>query len=247
MEKVSIITPAFNSEKTILRTLESIQKQTYKNFEHLIVDGGSKDKTLDVLRNNSSQGVKVFSEPDKGIYDAMNKGVALADGDIIAILNSDDYYIDEDVLGDVVGLFAKGADIVYGGIVYCRSNGELTFAWVPNEFKSGDFSRGWHTPHPAFFIRKSLYDLKGLFNKTYKIAADFDLMLRMLDDTSVISMRLPRPLVVMQNDGTSSKLKNVFKGMWEILDSLNKNGVRVNFAMYIAARYFPKILRRFRN
>ncbi len=242
---MSIITPTFNSSKKILRTIESINNQNYNNFEHIVIDGGSIDNTIDLVKNFSKYPAQIFSDRDKGIYDAMNKGLKKVNGEFVAILNSDDFFIDENVLKEVVSLFELGADIVYGGITYCNIYGEKKSSWIPTEFKAKNYIKGWHTPHPAFFARTSLYKRKGLFDLNYKIAADFDLMLRFMEDKSVNSIRLPRSLVMMQDDGVSSKFINRIHGINEIFKSFKKNNMKVNYLYYVSVRYFPKLFRKF--
>ena len=242
--KVSIITPTYNSAKTIKRTLESIEMQIYRDFEHIIIDGESKDRTIDYIQTYSNSNRYLYSEPDKGIYDAMNKGINKATGDIIAILNSDDFFSDENVLQDVVNLFKKGSDIVYGGIRFCNSNGDLLTTWISSEYKRGDFASGWHTPHPAFFARRSLYKIKGGFSLKYPVAADFDLMLRFMNDPSVICSYLPKILTILQNDGNSSKFKNIIQGFKDIHHSMNENNIPVNPLLYAFRRYASKIYKR---
>ena len=245
--KISIVTPSYNSAKTIRRTLESIEAQEYRNFEHIIIDGASKDETLNYIQTFSSPIRRVQSQPDKGIYDAMNKGIDMASGDIIAILNSDDFFANKYVLQDIVNLFKQGADIVYGGQYFCSPNGDLTSSWIPTEYQSGSFSRGWHTPHPAFFARAELYKAYGNFNLKYPVAADYDLMLRFMNKSHVISSHLPQILTIVQNDGNSSKLINIIKGAKDIYHSMKENGIPFNTLFFAFRRYIPKILRKFRN
>lgn len=242
--KVTIITPTYNSAKTIKRTLESIEKQTYRDFEHIIIDAESNDETIDCIRMYSSSSRFLYSEPDKGIYDAMNKGIDRATGDIIAILNSDDFFSDQNVLTDIVNLFKKGSDIVYGGIRFCDSNGDLLSSWIPVEYKRGSFASGWHTPHPAFFTLRSMYEKKGSFSLRYPVAADFDLMLRFMNDSSAVCTYLPRILTIQQNDGNSSKLKNIIRGFNDICNSMNENNIYINPFVYALLRYIPKIYKR---
>jgi glycosyltransferase involved in cell wall biosynthesis len=244
MVKLSIVTPTFNSSITILRTIESVYNQNYKNFEHIIIDGKSKDNTLDLIKEFSNYQITCYSEKDDGIYDAMNKGIIKSSGEIIAIINSDDFYADNNVLSDVIDLFDKGADIVYGGIAYVNKFGQRTFEWIPSEFNYGCYSAGWHTPHPAFFVRKHLYESKGFFDLNFKVAADFDLMLRLMEDKNINSVRLPRVLVFMQDDGASSKFVNIIRGMSDISKSFNKNNIRFNPMKYFLARYLSKLIRK---
>lgn len=244
MIKVSIVTPTFNSSNSILRTLNSISIQDYENFEHILIDGKSTDTTLEIVKNFSGYHIECYSDSDNGIYDAMNKGIKKTSGEIISILNSDDFYADKKVLSDVVNLFEKGADIVYGGIAYCNKAGQITFEWVPSQFNFGNYSKGWHTPHPAFFVRKSIYERFGLFDLKFAIAADFDLMMRFMENPSLNSVRLPRVLVIMQDDGASSKFLNIIRGASDIFRSFLKNNININPVVYLILRYAPKIKRK---
>ena len=177
--KVSIITVCFNSAETIQNTFDSIRNQTYNNIELIVIDGASNDGTLDIIESNKDIISKMVSEPDQGLYDAMNKGVNIANGDIVAILNSDDIFPSDDVIANVINKFQEtNCDILYGNINYKNKKGETVRIWDSSPYLKGSFFKGWHPPHPSLFIKKSVYDRCGLFDTDFKIAADFEFMLR---------------------------------------------------------------------
>jgi glycosyltransferase len=245
MSTFSIVTPAYNSSTTISRTIESIKCQNLLGLEHVIIDGKSTDNTCKLINDFKYDHIYLTSELDNGIYDAMNKGLKKATSKFLGIINSDDYLIDNNVLADVLACFNEGADVVYGGIAYFNKTGDVISEWIPSEFKIGDYAKGWHAPHPAFFARAELYNRKGGFDLTYKVAADFDLMMRFMEDPEVNCVRIPRVLVMMQDDGASSRPRNILKGMIEIFSSFKKNGTKLNSIQYLLIRYLPKFKRKF--
>lgn len=209
--KISIITATYNSAVTIRDTLSCIASQQYHNIEHLIIDGVSKDKTLEIV-NEFSHVAKVISEKDKGIYDAMNKGVQLATGDIIGILNSDDFYTCPLVLSKVAAAFEDPAvDAVYGDLQYVKQDNVdvVTRTWKSGRYKKKLLYYGWMPPHPTFFVRRHIYDKCGLFNTTLRSAADYELMLRILLKHNTRVEYIPEVLVKMRAGGVSNaSLKN---------------------------------------
>lgn len=210
--KISIITIAFNAQATIADTVESVVNQRGDNFEleYVIVDGASTDGTLDAIAPYREQISTVISEPDQGLYDAMNKGVAAATGDFIGILNADDHYAHDAVLGHVAGcLLSSSADSLYGDLVYINEAHEITRHWKSGGYRNGQFNpkgflNGWMPPHPSFFLRKSAYDQHGSFNLQLRSAADYELMLRMLFKHRVSTVHLPEVLVRMRTGGVSN-------------------------------------------
>jgi|GEM_PF-215840 len=176
--RVSIITPTFNSAEFVADNIKSVLGQTYKNIEHVFIDGGSRDKTLSIIRE-MDPAAKVLSEPDKGISDAFNKGLRLATGDIIAVLNSDDYYADDRVIEKVVGYFRQeDIKLLYGKMrMINRENGELVFVYG-KPFDMGKMLRGFIIPHQAVFVRKEVHEEVGDFSLDYKIAMDYDFFMR---------------------------------------------------------------------
>ncbi|MCL2844708.1 MAG: glycosyltransferase [Chitinivibrionia bacterium] len=179
--KISIITPVFNGAKTISDTLASVSMQSYKNIEHIIVDGLSTDKTIDIVKKYENKNMKIISEPDSGVYDALNKGVKLASGDIIGILHSDDLYADKDVVSKISEHFSDiSTDGVYTDLVYVqkKDTNKIFRHWESCDFCPDLLKKGWMPPHPTVFLRKSIYEKLGDFDTSYKIAADYDFMLR---------------------------------------------------------------------
>lgn len=204
--KISIITATYNSGQTVLDTLQSLANQDYGQVEHIIVDGLSKDNTLDIVRQFPHV-AKLLSEKDKGIYDAMNKGIALAEGEIIGILNSDDFYVDSQVLGDVADCFRDPAvDAVYGNLQYVHPEhtDRVIRNWRSGPYHPRKFLYGWMPPHPTFFVRRRLYEQYGSFDTSLRSAADYELMLRFLFRHRAHAVYLDRLLVRMRAGGASN-------------------------------------------
>lgn len=204
---LSVITVCYNSGATISDTLASVAAQSYQAIEHLIVDGGSTDDTLSVVRRFPHVG-PVISEPDKGLYDAMNKGIDRAAGEVIGLLNSDDFYTDPNVLAAVMARFENPAVMaVYGDLQYVDAidTNRTVRNWVAGEIPTSRLSRGWMPPHPAFFVRSSVYERYGRFDLSYRIGADVEFMLRVLARHRVPTVYLPRVLVKMRIGGLSNR------------------------------------------
>lgn len=244
--RVSIITATYNSANTILDTLNSIANQSFKNYEHIVVDGGSTDGTLDILHAWDKYPLKIITEKDDGIYDAMNKGVRLASGDVVGILNSDDFYADADVLYRVVeNLHFYSVDSVYGDLVYVDqvNVNKLVRSWGSCAYEPGLFKSGWQPPHPTFFVKRQLYEKYGLFDLQFAISADFELMLRFFEKYQISSAYIPQILVKMRNGGESNKsLRNIYLANKNNLKAFKKNGVWVNYYTYTLRRVCPKLL-----
>ena len=211
--KISIITVVRNNASTIKDTIDSVLKQTYSNVEYIVIDGSSTDGTIEIIQGYKKYIKKFISEKDKGVYDAMNKGINLATGDVIGLLNGDDVYFDETVLQNVANAFKKNeSDCVYGDLYYVERNNldEIVRYWKSSKFKKGSFARGWHPPHPTFFLKKEVYSKYGLYDIEMKVSADFDLMLRLLEKYNITSHYLPTILVRMRTGGMSNKtIKNI--------------------------------------
>lgn len=204
--KISIVTATYNSGRTVRDTLDSIAKQQYADVEHIIVDGLSKDDTLAVVKQFSHV-AKVLSEKDNGIYDAMNKGLQLATGDIIGILNSDDFYTSSTVLSKVAAAFEDpSVEAVYGDLQYVKQdNVELVIrTWKAGVFQRKNLYYGWMPPHPTFFVRRHVYEKAGMFNTTLRSAADYELMLRFLLKHNIHLCYIPEVLVRMRAGGISN-------------------------------------------
>jgi glycosyltransferase involved in cell wall biosynthesis len=230
--KISIITVVFNNEKTISDAIESIISQTHKDIEYIVIDGKSTDGTLNIISSYTNAITTLVSEPDKGLYDAMNKGIKLATGDIIGILNSDDLYNDANVLSDVCREFEEDdkLSILYGDLVYVNADDttKVVRNWKSKKYYENFFEHGNVPPHPALFVRHHIYSSCGLFNLQYRLASDYDFMLRIFKEYGETSKYLPRLMVRMRLGGATNKsFKNIMKGNREIIQSWRRNEFRV--------------------
>lgn len=204
--KISIITATYNSGTTLADCLQSVNEQTYPDIEHIIIDGGSADNTLEVIKSCPNRVTKIVSEPDKGIYDAMNKGIGLATGDIVGILNSDDFYSDGNVISDVISLFNSGkVDAIYADLDVIDKNNlnHIKRKCRSGEYRHNAFKWGWMPTHPTFFVRKHIYDTYGCFLLNFKTSADYELMLRFIHKFRIEIAYLPRVIVKMRSGGLS--------------------------------------------
>jgi glycosyltransferase involved in cell wall biosynthesis len=221
--KFSIITVCYNSAKTITDTLKSVTNQENVIIEHIIIDGMSVDKTLDII-NKHVGAIKLISEPDKGIYDAMNKGIRLATGDIIGTLNADDFYIDGYVLAEVAKVFEdESIDACFADLVYVKQDDveQIVRYWKSQDYTLGLFKKGWMPAHPTFFARKNVYDRLGGFNLNYQIAADFELLFRFIEVNKLNTKYIPKTLIKMRLGGTTNRnLSNILKQNKEIVKVL---------------------------
>ncbi len=235
--KISVVTVALNSERTIGRTIESFLAQTYPDKELLVVDGVSRDATVKVVESFGAPQIRVVSEKDKGIYDAMNKGLRLFEGDAVGFLNSDDRFHAPDALGHIAeGL--RDNDIVYGDIRMI-ANDERERAvrlWRPGSYSSRSFRLGWIVPHPTFYARRHVVDAVGGFDLRYKIASDYDFMLRAMTLRGARCGYAPQYLVDFQMGGASTgSRRNIVKGNFECLDSRRRHlgALPVDLAFFI--------------
>jgi len=232
--KLSIITVVYNNEHTIESAINSVSSQTYKNIEYIVVDGNSTDNTNNIIKRNLNKITKYVSESDEGIYHAMNKGIKMATGDVIGILNSDDLYADEHVLSDVIMQFQNNPDLklFYGDLVYVDSNdvNKVVRKWNSKPFAANFFEHANVPPHPSLFVKKDVYGCCGLFDIQYKLAADYDFMLRAFKQFGQASAYQPRLMVKMRLGGATNKsLKNILNGNKEILSSWKANGLKAPF------------------
>jgi glycosyltransferase involved in cell wall biosynthesis len=230
--RFSIITVVRNAADTVAECLESVAGQDYREVEHLVIDGASTDGTLRVIDEYRDRLAKVVSEPDRGIYDAMNKGLALATGDVVGFLNADDAYADRHVLSDVAALLQDTlTDAVYGDLVYVSAANpqRIVRYWRSGVYRPGSFSRGWMPAHPTFFVRRDVYRRFGGFDLSYRLQSDFDLTMRLLEVQKIRSIYLPRILVRMRTGGaTNRSISNVVKGNLEAYRACKKNAIPVS-------------------
>tara|TARA_B100001093_G_C26711376_1_gene963570 strand:+ start:134 stop:889 length:756 start_codon:yes stop_codon:yes gene_type:complete len=243
---VSIIIPTFNSEKTLKDNLESIKQQSYTNYEIIIIDNNSNDKTIKIIQENNFKNIKIIVEKDRGIYDAINKGIMNSNGDIISILHSDDFYFDKNVLDKVTNIFSLNEDsnIVYGDLIYVDKeniNSILRY-WKPGHFKDGAFLKGWHPPHPSFFAKKKLLIENSLYNIEIGNCADVELMHRLLQINKIKSYYLNKTLVSMRYGGKSNKnIKNIIKQNIEIIKFLKIKNNYLKIIIFLWYKLFDRL------
>jgi glycosyltransferase involved in cell wall biosynthesis len=227
--KISLITVAYNAQDTIERCIISVLGQKSHNIQYIVIDGGSTDNTIQII-NKYKDKIDIFiTEPDHGIYDAMNKGIAQATGDIIGTLNADDFFADDHILNDVMEAFnGQGNNILYGNLDYIDQNGKTIRKWRSAKYKSGMFNWGWMPAHPTFYCRKVLFDELGIYKLDYGSAADYELMLRFIHNKNNRShiYYLDKVMVKMMTGGISNKsFNNRVKAVGNDLKAMRNNGI----------------------
>jgi glycosyltransferase len=227
--KISVVTVTFNCATTVADCLGSVAGQSYPDREHIVIDGASLDGTQEVLQGHREELAVLVSEPDEGIYFGLNKGIARATGDVIGLLHADDLYADSTILARVAEAFDDPAvEAVYGDLVYVAKEDttRVIRCWRSGEFRPSRLGWGWMPPHPTLFLRRSLYQRFGLFDTRYRIAADYDLMLRMLTQLSGLVVYLPQVLVRMRVGGASNRsVVQVLRKSWEDYQALRANQI----------------------
>jgi glycosyltransferase involved in cell wall biosynthesis len=238
--KISIITVSYNSSDTIQETIESVLSQQDCNIEYIVVDGKSKDGTVDIIKKNEPRfngRMRWISEPDQGIYDALNKGIRLATGDIIGFLHSDDVFASSSVIKTIQETFEKtNADIAYGDLIYLdnKNQGKVLRYWKSQPFSLSLLFRGWMPAHPTVFMKKEIYEKQGGYDVSFSISADYDFMLRVLKDISLHYVYLPQVITKMSMGGVSNRnLSNIIVKSKEDYRALRKNGF--SYAWWILA------------
>lgn len=230
--RLTVITVCRNARDTIEQALSSIQRQSFSPVEHIVIDGASDDGTLDVLKARRQGIAQLVSEPDNGLYYAMNKGIALATGDFVGFLNADDIYGDAEALSRIArALDTSGADAAYGDLVYVRQNDPSAVVryWRSGPYAAGRIERGWMPAHPTFFVRTSLLHKLDGFDTRYRFQADYELMVRLFLKERIASTYVPEVLVRMRAGGhTNRSLRNVYLGNMEAYRACIANGIRVS-------------------
>lgn len=246
--KISVITATYNSEKTLRDTIESVLNQDYPDIEYIIIDGASKDNTTDIIREYEYRfngRLKWISEPDKGIYDAMNKGIYMATGDVIGILNSDDFYTSNIIVKYIANkLQSSDIDAVYGDIHYVNDDDlkKCVRYYSSKAFKRWQMRLGLMPAHPSFYCRKKLYEKYGGFDLSYKVAADFECLLRLIFVHKIRIQYIPMDFVTMRTGGAStSGLTSHKQILKDHLKAYKKNGVYSNI-FFESLRYAYKVL-----
>jgi glycosyltransferase involved in cell wall biosynthesis len=235
--KVSIITVSFNSAKTIADTIESVLSQDFPEIEYIIVDGNSSDDTVKIIRQYENRISKWISEKDQGMYDAMNKGIAMATGDVIGILNSDDVYMNNHVISDLMALLEKKkAQVVFADLILVDQNDDnkVLRYYDSGHFHPDKFRYGWMPAHPTVFVRRELYQAVGKFSTTYQIAADYEMLIRMLAIQKAPYAYFPKPVVRMRSGGASTAgISRNWILNKEIVRACKENGIYSNMAMLL--------------
>ncbi|MBV6641971.1 MAG: glycosyltransferase [Cyclobacteriaceae bacterium] len=249
--KISVITVTYNSAKTLRRTLESVKAQDHPDIEHIIVDGASTDGTVDLIKkscaltrsDDSQTSYRWISEPDKGMYDAINKGIEMATGEVIGILNSDDCYSEETILSQVADAFSDDElEAIYGDIRFVQKHkGKTQRYYSAKHFHPGKFTWGYMPPHPSFYARKATYEKLGGYQTDYTIAADYELLIRFLFTNRIKTRYLPLLMVDMLPGGLSNQS---WKSRWllnkEIVRACHENGIQTNM-LKLSLKYFKKV------
>ena len=231
--KISIITITYNSEKTLRDTMDSVLGQSYKDIEYILVDGKSKDGTCDIIRSYGDRVSKFISEKDKGLYDALNKGIRMATGDVVGFLHSDDIFASTETTKMIAEAFIKfKVDSVYGDLVYVDQNDtdKIIRFWRSRRFSRARALTCWMPPHPTFYVKREIYEKYGGFNTTFRIAADYESILRFLVRFRVSTFYIPLVLIRMRVGGESNKsIKNVIRKSLEDIRAMHINGL-ISFA-----------------
>ena len=242
--KISIITVVRNNAKTIKDAINSVLNQSYKDIEYIVIDGSSTDGTIEIVQSYGDK-IKFISEKDNGLYDAMNKGIRMATGDVVGILNSDDFYASDKILQIVADEFLKGnIDSVYANLEYIDANDpkRVIRYWRSKKYQEGLFRSGWHPAHPTFFVKKEIYEKYGVFDLSFKIAADYELMLRFFEKCKITSSYVDEVFVKMRIGGESNRsIKNIIKANMESYKAWKANGLYINPLRFLL-KPFSKII-----
>lgn len=227
--KISVITAVFNRVDTIGAAIESVQSQTHADVEHVIQDGGSSDRTLDVVRKAANATTKIITERDNGIYDAINRGIGNASGDVIGLMHSDDMFAGPDVLAQVAAAFDNpNVDGVYGDLQYVAADDPTRIIrhWTSGGYTPAKLKQGWMPPHPTLYLRRKVFDQHGLYDTSLQIAADYDAILRYLAGGNIQLAYIPQVLVKMRVGGESNRsLERILRKSREDLTAIRRNGV----------------------
>lgn len=227
--QVSLITAVFNRAKTLGEALRSIHNQTWQNIEHIVIDGGSTDGTLAVLDQHRDRIAQMVSEPDQGVYDALNKGIRKASGDVVGFMHADDQFASPHAVSHIASAFEDPAvEAVYGDLAYVKQGdvSKVVRYWRAGRYQRDQLAHGWMPPHPTFYVRREVYSRLGVFDTRYRISADYDNMLRLLWGGSVRASYIPEVLVRMRTGGISNgSLSNVLLKSREDYAAMRKHGI----------------------
>ncbi len=242
---ISIIIPTLNCSRTIQNNLDSIKRQSYLNYQIIVVDNNSSDNTIDLIKKNNFKNIKIIIERDNGIYDAINKGISNSTGEIISVLHGDDFYNHNNVLNNIVEAFKKkDVEIVYGDLVYVKYKDidSILRYWKPGVFKSNKFLKGWHPPHPSFFAKTKLFYSYGFYKTEIGNSADVELMYRFLQIFKINFYYLNETLVRMRHGGKSNKsILGVIRQNLEIIKFLDINRNLYRIMIFFSYKFFDRL------
>lgn len=233
---ISLITVCYNAEATIGRCIRSVASQNYPHVEYIVIDGQSTDDTWQVITAHAHFITKKILEPDKGLYDAINKGIKMATGEVIGLIHADDYLADENVLADIAAGFENDqqTDAVFGNLIFQDPAGKTVRTWLSCDYSRKLFTRGWMPPHPTFYVRRKYFEQFGYYDMTYGSAADYELMLRFLYTHHLKAMHINRVLVHMQTGGVSNRsLANRIKASYADFTALKKHHLPYPFVVLV--------------
>lgn len=242
--KISIITVCFNSAKTIEGTIKTVAGQTYPDIEYIIIDGGSTDDTLSILNNYNEIINILVSEPDDGLYDAMNKGINISSGEFIMFLNSDDLLNNNNTIQNIMDEIDRySLNVVYGNISFFKNDiNKVVRLWKSSNFKNENIFKGWHPPHPGLTVSKEIFNKVGVFNNKLKIVADYDFMLRCFNYRPLKIKYINEVIVRMRIGGASTTINGVISSFFEFIYVLNKNNYSaIQITKILLNRYLTKI------
>ena len=243
-KKISIITVCHNAENTISKTIDSVNSQTFQNIEHIIIDGLSTDLTYKIAKNKKKLPGIILSEKDKSSQSAMNKALNYVTGDVVFFLHADDFLSNKNIINEVMDLFKDNIDIVYGNIEYYSHNKKKVTGrkFIPGEYTEGAYLKGWHAPHPAFFVKNNCYKKYGNFKEEINTSADFEIMFRFQELQNLKSIYLNKTITYMGVGGNSGNIKNILIGNYYVVKSLLLHKQKIFIPIYLFKRLFPKII-----
>ena len=244
--KISVITVCYNSAATIADTFASVAAQSHPDVEHIVIDGGSTDGTVDIIKRHQPQIAHWISEKDRGLYDAMNKGLQKANGDVVGFLNADDVYYDGRVLSVIAKKMSEeNIQACFGDLVYVdpKNLQKIIRYWKSKPYKNGAFKYGWVPAHPTFYAQKNVYLRHGGFDLSYQLASDFDIMCRFIEKHHIKTKYISQIFVRMRTQGETNKsIANIIKQNIEIVKSMKKNGANVAPGRFIVSKLASRIV-----
>lgn len=242
--KISLVTVSLNNVDTIRKTFDSVLQQSFNNYEYIVIDGVSTDGTVEVIKEYEPKfegRMKWISEPDNGLYQAMNKGIKMATGDILGTINADDYFVDSNILQTIINSFTVNTDAVYADVQFVNENEKVVRYYSSKKFSINKFRFGFMPAHPSFYVYREYFNKYGFYKEDYKIASDFELMIRFLSEHKLKTKYIPKAVVNMRTGGLSNKtVKSRAVLNREIIRACRENDIKTNYLM-VYLKYFIKV------